>query len=120
LKYVRVVSCVAEDDSIRVEMLGEDQENHRFEVGSECAGVLASQLAAEFEKLKSADKEQQFVRPIGLQTAKTEAGEPMLLLTLEGGAELPLVFRPESVGLIISELQGLMGAVQVGPDIRWR
>ncbi len=120
MKYVRVVQCRAEGGGIRVEMLREDQETDRFDVGSECAGLLVAALAAEVEKLKGQDNEQQFIRPVGFQTAMTEAGEPMILFTLEGGAELPLVFRRESVGLIISELQGLMGAVQVGPEIRWR
>jgi hypothetical protein len=119
VKYVRVIEWSAEGDSIRLEMLGEDQETHRFEVSAECAGVLVAALAAEFEKLKVRDKEQQFIRPRGMQTARTEQGEPMILMTLEGGAELPLVFKPESLGVLISELQGLMRAVQPGSQIRW-
>jgi hypothetical protein len=119
LKYVRVVQWSSQDDGIRLEMLGDDEETHRFEVSSECAGALAAALAAELEKLNGAGKEQQFIRPTGMQTAKTEQGEPMILMSLKGGVELPLVFKPESLSAIISELQGLMGAVQTGSQVRW-
>lgn len=101
-------------------MLGEDQEIHHLEVSSECAGVLVAALAAEFEKLNAQDKGQQFIRPKRMQTAKTEQGEPMILMTLESGVELPLVFRAESLGVLISELEGLMRYVQSGSEIRWR
>jgi hypothetical protein len=119
LKYVRVVRWSAEDDSIRLEMLGEDHETHRLEVSSECAGTLAAALATQLEKVNAQGKEQQFVRPKGMQTAKTEQGEPMILFSLEGGVELPLVFRAESLGALVSELQGLMRAVQPGSQVRW-
>jgi hypothetical protein len=119
LKYDRVVEWSTEGDNIRLEMLGEDQEIHRLEVGSECAGVLVAALAAELEKINGPNKEQQFIRPTGMQTAKTEQGEPMILMSLEGGVELPLVFRAESLGVLISELQGLMRAVQPGSQVRW-
>lgn len=101
-------------------MLGEDQEIHRFEVSSECAGLLVAALAAELEKLNVQGKEQQFIRPTGMQTARTEQGEPMILMALEGGTELPLVFRPQSLGVLISELEGLMRSVQPGSQMRWR
>lgn len=118
MKYVRVVQWSAKGDSIHLEMLGEDQGIHHLEIGSECAGVFVAALAAEFEKLNVQDKEQQFIRPTGMQTARTEQGEPMILMTLEGGTELPLVFKPESLGVLISELQGLM-RVQPQSQIRW-
>jgi hypothetical protein len=101
-------------------MLGEDQEIHRFEVSAECAGVLVAALAAESEKLNAEGRDQQFIRPTGMQTAKTAEGEPMVLMSLKGGVELPLVFKPESLGALIGELERLMRAVQPGSQIRWR
>jgi hypothetical protein len=100
-------------------MLGEDDGIHRFEVSPECAGVLVAALGAEAEKLNRGDTEQQFIRPKGMQTGTTEQGEPVILMTLEGGTELPLVFKPESLGVLISELQGLMRAIKPGSEIRW-
>lgn len=120
MKYVRVVQWSTEGESIHVEMLGEDQNIHHFEVSVECAGVLVAALAAEFEKLNGQDKAQQFIRPTGMQTAKTEQGEPMILMSLKGGVELPLVFKPESLGPLISELEGLRKLMEPGSQIRWR
>ncbi|WP_436827424.1 hypothetical protein [Sphingomonas sp. DT-207] len=119
LKYVRVVQWSAKDGSIHLEMLGEDQEIHRFEVSSECSGALAAALAAESERFNGQDNEQQLIRPKGMQTAKTDRGEPMLLMTLEGGVELPLVFKPESLDVLISELEGLKKTILPGSQIRW-
>ncbi|HEX4692913.1 hypothetical protein [Sphingomonas sp.] len=119
MKYVQVVQWSAERDGIRFEMLGDDQELHRFEVSAECAGALGAALAAEAEKLNG-EGNQQFIRPTGMQTGRTEQGEPVLFLSLDGGTELPLVFKPESIGLILSELEGLMRAVQPGSQVRWR
>jgi hypothetical protein len=118
LKYIRVVQWLTKGDSIGFEMLGEDQNIHHFDISAECAGVLLAALAAEFEKLQ--DQAQQFIRPIGMQTGRTERGEPMLLMTLKGGTELPLVFRSESLGPLISELEKLMKSGQQEPEIRWR
>ncbi len=120
LKYVRVVECSAKGDGIHLDLLGEDQQNHRFEVSGECAGLLAASLAAEVEKLGLDGKAQQLIRPKGMQTGRTDQGEPMVLMALEGGAELPLVFKPESLRVLISELEGLMQAVQPGSQMRWR
>jgi hypothetical protein len=120
LKYVQVVEWSAGRDGIHFQMLGEDQEIHRFDVSLECAGVLVAALAAESAKLNAEGKDQQFIRPTGLQTGKTDQGEPVILMTLAGGAELPLVFKPESLGLLISELEGLMRAIQPGTQIRWQ
>ena len=120
MRYDRVVQWSSKDGSIHLEMLGEDQEIHRFEVSAECAGVLVAALAAEVEKLDAQGKQQQFIRPTGMQTAKTEQGEPMLLMTLKGGTELPLVFKPESLGVLISALEGLRKVVQPGSEVRWR
>lgn len=119
MKYVRVVQWSAGPDGILLEMLGEDQQVHRLEVSSECAGVLVAALATESEKLNPEGKDQQFIRPIGLQTAKTSEDEPMILMTLQGGVELPLVFKPETLGVLISELEALRGTVQPGSQIRW-
>jgi hypothetical protein len=120
LKYVRVVRWSSQGDGIRVEMLGEDQEVHRFDVSSECAQVLAAALAAESEKINAENKDRQLIRPTGMQTGKTEQGEPMILMSLKDGAELPLVFKPESLSVLISELEGLMRSIQPGSQIRWR
>lgn len=119
MKYVRVVQWSAENDGIHLEMLGDDQEIHRFEVTAECAGVLVAALAAESEKLNVENKDQQFIRPTGMQTAKTEQGEPVILMSLKGGVELPLVFKPESLGVLIAELEGLMRSIQPGSQVRW-
>ncbi len=118
LKYVRVVQWSAKGDDIQLEMLGEDQEIHQFEVSAECAAVLVAALGAESEKLQ--DKDQQFIRPTGMQTGKTDKGEPMLFMTLKGGTELPLVFKPESLGVLISELEGLRASLEPGSQMRWR
>ena len=120
MKYVRVVQWSAEADGIRFEMLGEDQEIHRFEVSAECAGALVGALAAESEKLNVENNDQQFIRPTGMQTANTAEGEPVILMTLKGGTELPLVFKTESLGVLISELEGLMRSLQPGSQVRWR
>ena len=119
MKYIRVVECAAQGDGIRLDMLAEDQAVHRFEVSAECAGALVAELAAQTGKLNVQDK-QQFIRPTGMQTGKTEKGEPLLFLALEGGAELPLLFKPESLSVLISELEGLRNAVPTEPQIRWR
>jgi hypothetical protein len=120
LKYVRVIQWSAKGGDIHLEMLGEDQELHRFEVSAECAGTLVAALAAESEKLNAEDNDQQFIRPTGMQTAKTAEGEPVILMTLKGGTELPLVFKTESLGVLISELEGLMRSLQPGSQVRWR
>lgn len=120
MKYTRVLEWKAERDGIRFDMLGEDQETHRFEVSAECAGTLVAALAAESEKLNVENKDQQFIRPTGMQTAKTAEGEPVILMTLKGGVELPLVFKPESLTVLIGELEGLMRSLQPGSQIRWR
>jgi hypothetical protein len=99
-------------------MLGEDHKLHRIEVSPECAGILAAALAAEVEKLDADGREQQHIRPTAMQTARTGDGEPMILMTLANGAELPLVFKPESLGTIISELEALQRVLQ-GSQIRW-
>jgi hypothetical protein len=119
LKYVRVTKWSAQDDGIHLEMLGEDDQIHSFEVSTECAGALAAGLAAELEKTNARGNGQQFIRPKSLQTGKTAQGEPMLFMTLEGGTELPLVFKAESLGLLISELEKLRSILQPGDQIRW-
>lgn len=101
-------------------MRAEDQEIYQFEVSSGCAGVLAAALAAEFEKLNAQDAEQQFIRPTAMQTAITDRGEPMILMTLNGGAELPLVFASESLAGLISQLEGLMRNIPAGTGVRWQ
>lgn len=120
VKYVRVVEWSAQGDEVRFEMLGEDQETHRLEISAECAPVLLAALAAETEKFKAQDREQQFIRPTGMQTGRTGQGEPMLFMTLPGGAELPLVFKRETLPVLIAELEKLQGAIQPDTQIRWR
>jgi len=120
LKYVQVVQWSTKGGDILLEMLGEDQEIHRLDVSSDCAGVLVAALAAESEKLNAEGKDQQLIRPTAMQTGKTEEGEPVILMTLKGGVELPLVFKPESLGVLISELEGLMRSLEPGSQMRWR
>lgn len=120
LKYVRVVQWSRTGDTIRLEMLGEDDGIHILEVSTECAGVLVAGLATELEKITADTIDQQCVRPKGLQTGKTERGEPLLFLTLEGGVELPLVFKPEALPVLISELQGLSSILGQGAQFRWQ
>ena len=119
MKYVRVIQWSAGDQSIQLEMLGDDEEIHRFEVSSECAGVLAGVLASELEKRNAQGKGQQFIRPTGMQTGKTEQGEAMLLVTLKDGVELPLVFKAAALGPLISELDKLRAMLQPGAEVRW-
>lgn len=119
MKYTRLVQWSARGDRIHLEMLGEDDSLHKLEIGSECAGALAAALGVELERLNIQGKSQQFIRPKSMQTATTEQGEPMLIMALNGGVELPLVFRPESLPIIVSELQGLLRHVQPGSEIRW-
>lgn len=120
MKYNRVVRWSADGDAIALEMLGEDQQPHRLEVGFECAGVLAAALGAELARLGGDGKDQQLIRPTGMQIANTHDGEPMIILSLEGGVELPLVFKPESMGVLIAQLEKLMAHLQSGSQIRWR
>lgn len=120
MKYVRVVQWSTKGGSIHLELLGDDQEIHRLEVSEECAGALVGALAAESEKLNGEDRDQQFIRPTGMQTAMSGEGEPVILMTLKGGVELPLVFKPESLSVLISELEGLMKVLQPGSQVRWR
>lgn len=119
MKYVGVVQWTAKDGTVRLEMLGEDQQVHRLEVTTECAGALAAALAAESQRHSAENGGQQFIRPTGMQTARTEQGEPVILMTLKGGVELPLVFKTESLGVLISELEGLRRTVQPGTQVRW-
>jgi hypothetical protein len=120
LKYVRVLHWSTEGDSIELKMLAEDDSTQSLEVGKECAGTLAAALASELEKLNSQGVEQQFIRPTGLQTGKTGRGEAMLFITLEGGVELPIVFKPEALPVLISELEGLRSILEGGSQIRWQ
>ena len=119
MKYVRVVRWSSGGGDIKLELLGEDQEVHRLEVSSECAAALVAALAAESEKFNVEGNVQQFIRPTGMQTGKTEQGEPLILVTLPSGAELPLVFPAESLGVLISELEKLKSAIQPGSQLRW-
>ena len=119
MKYVRVIEWSAKGDGIQLQMLGDDDATHRIELGRECAGILAAALASELEKGTAMPGEQQFIRPTGLQTGKTELGEPVLLMTLQGGVELPLVFQAEVLGALISELQKLKAILEPGSDVRW-
>lgn len=118
MKYVRFDKWWPQEDSIHVELVGEDEQVHGFDVGAECAGVLAAVLAAGSEKLQDTDK--QFIRPRGMQTGQTSKGEPMLFMALEGGAELPLVFPKEALGSLISELEKLKAILEPGTQIRWQ
>jgi hypothetical protein len=122
LKYVGLVQWSTAGGNIRLEMLGEDQAVHQVEVSSECAGALAAALAAELEKRNAQGKDQQFIRPTGMQTAVSDHGDPMIVMSLKGGVELPLVFKPESLDVLISELEGLRRHLQPGSgsQIRWR
>ena len=120
MKYTGVLEWSAEGDSFRFDMLGDDQETHRFEVSAECAGALLGALAAESEKINAEGKDQQFIRPTGMQTAKSAEGEPVIVMTLKGGAELPLIFKPESLSVLITELEGLQQSLQPGSQMRWR
>jgi hypothetical protein len=119
LKYVRLLQWSTEPDSITLQMLGEDDSTQSFELGKECAASVAGALASELEKLNSEGIEQQFIRPKGLQTGKTARGEPVLFMTLEGGVELPLVFKAEALPVLISELEKLRAVLQPGSDVRW-
>jgi hypothetical protein len=44
----------------------------------------------------------------------------MLFMTLRGGAELPFVFKRESLDVLISELQKLKALIEPGAQIHWR
>ena len=101
-------------------MLDEDQEVRRLEFSTECVGVLAAALATQADKFNAEGRDQQLIRPTGMQVARTDQGEPMVLMTIKDGIELPLVFKPESLGVLISELQGLMRMAQPGSEVRWR
>ena len=119
MKYVELLEWTAESDGIRIAMLGEDQEVHRFEVSPGCAGALLAALAAESEKLYVPENEQQFIRPTGMQVGKTAADEPVILLSLKGGTELPLVFKPDALGKLITALEDLRQVLERGSQIRW-
>ena len=120
MKYDRVVQWSGEGDSIHLEMQGEDQQTHRFEVSIECAGALAAALGAELAKLDTQSRDQQLIRPKSMQTGSTNEGDPMLIFKLKEGMELPLVFKPENLPVLISELEKLGGQLQSGSQVRWR
>src|SRR5690606_18103289 len=120
LKFLEVVEWSAKDGALHFAMRGEDEALHRIEVGLECAPVLASALVAELEKIGGQDREAQLIRPVGMQTGKTEQNEPMLFMRLQGGAELPLVFKRESLDVLISELQKLKSLIEPGGQVLWR
>jgi hypothetical protein len=120
VKYTQVVKWSAKGGSIHLDMLGEDQEVHQLEVSADCASVLAGALATEVEKLEGPRKEQQLVRPTGMQTGKTEQGEPILFMTFQGGTELPLVFKREALDVLITELEKLKGVLGGSSEVRWR
>jgi len=120
LKFVEVVEWSAKDGALHFALKGDDEVLHRIEVGLECAPVLASALVAELEKFDGQDREAQLIRPVGMQTGKTEQNEPMLFMRLQGGAELPLVFKRESLDVLISELQKLKSLIEPGGQILWR
>lgn len=120
MKYVQLMKWAVADGSILLDLLGDDQEIHSIEVSPECAGVLVAALAAETDKLNVEGRDQQFLRPTALQTARTDAGEPMVLMTLASGAELPLVFKPESLGVLIGELEALQRGLQPPGQVRWQ
>ena len=119
MKYVRVLQWSTDADSITLQMLGEDDSTQSFQLGKECAASAAGALASELAKSGAEGIEQQFIRPKGLQTGKTGRNEPVLFMTLEGGVELPLVFQPEALPLLIAELEKLRGVLQPGSDVRW-
>lgn len=120
LKFLEVVEWSAKDGALHFAMKGQDEALHRIEVGLECAPVLASALVAELEKIGGQDREAQLIRPVGMQTGKTEQNEPMLFMRLQGGAELPLVFKRESLDVLISELQKLKSLIGPGGQVLWR
>lgn len=119
MKYHRVVQWKAAGDSIHLEMLGDDQKTHSLEISSECAGMLTAALGAELAKLDANGVDQQLIRPVSMQTGSTHEGEPMIILKLRGGMELPLVFKPESLGVLIAEAEKLRGQLGSGSEIRW-
>ena len=119
MKYVRLLQWSTDADGITLQMLGEDDSTQSVALGKECAASVAGAVASELEKMNAQGIEQQFIRPKGLQTGKTERGEPVLFMTLDGGVELPLVFQPEVLGVLISELEKLRGVLQPGSDVRW-
>ena len=120
MKYTRVLEWTADREGVRLQMQGDDEQVHSLDVSMDCAGALVAALAGESEKFNAEDKDQQFIRPTGMQTAKTDSGEPVILMSLKGGAELPLVFKVESLGVLISELEGLRQSLQPGGQMRWR
>ena len=100
-------------------MLGDDQQPHSLELSTECARSLTAALASELEKIDPESRDQQLIRPQSIQTGQTYKGEPLLLLTLAGGVEMPLVFSAQSLDALIAELQNLKGHLQGGSQIRW-
>ncbi len=119
MRYDEVVQWSTEGGSIRLAMLGEDQETHSLEVSAGCARALTAALASELEKIDPESKDQQLIRPQSIQTGQTYKGEPLLLLTLTGGVEMPLVFSAQSLDAMIAELQNLKGHLQGGSQVRW-
>jgi hypothetical protein len=113
------VQSAASDEGIKLGLLGEDQQVHDLVIGAECAGLLIAALAAELQKLDMRDKDQQFIRPTGMQTALTDKGEPMVLMDLGSGGELPLVFKVSSLHALISELQDLSQKLPQQSEVRW-
>lgn len=120
MKLEQLVSWSVTGDRIRLEMLDGDGQLQHLDVSGACAGVLVAALAAELQRVGGEGKDQQFIRPTGMQTARTGGGEPVVLMSLNGGVELPLVFKPESLRTLINELTGLLGVLEPDTQVRWR
>ncbi|MGX7894616.1 hypothetical protein [Tsuneonella sp. HG222] len=120
MKYVRMEQWSVDGDTITLDMLGDDDAIHTIAVSTQCAAALVAALAAETAKLSGDEAERQLIRPSGMQTGKTTDGEPILFMSLKGGAELPLVFKAEALSVLIAELEKLRLVLQPGSgQVRW-
>lgn len=103
---------VHETQSVAATFAGVDGKSYEVEFSANCAPLAIAALAAELGKLVSIlpeDKrpEMQSIVCKALQTAMRDDGALTLMLTLESGAELPLVFQREDLASIAAQFSDL-------------
>ena len=106
-EQLRGIQTDAAAGSIDVAMRADDGKNYRFEIDSGCVAVLVAALAAEMGKLSGPQQGEQAIVVTGFQTALNDRGEPMVLVTLESGGILPLVFHSTDLRTLIGDLEAL-------------
>ena len=115
MRFVRVLNSGVDrvTGTVEVQMLGDDQVRYNLDFSQKCVALLVTALAAELGKLPIVVGEQ-FIVAKSLATGVSNEGAPMLILTLEGGAKLPLVVQGGDLNELIVALQALTSSIAPG------